>query len=460
MIGALLQADVAEIIRSKNWHELREAFSELEPADIADLITDVPAEEKGIIFRVLPREQAANVFEYLPLEQQQDLVQSLSGGQVHAILNEMSPDDRTRLLEELPAEVTRQLLETLSPAELREARQLLGYPEETAGRYMTPEYVALRPHLSASEAIDAIRRNGRDKETLSNIYLVDERGLLLDDIRLGSIILANPATRLSDIKDRSVVSVPATADREEALRTFEKYDRTALPVTDAAGQMLGIITIDDMLDVAEQEATEDIHKMGGMAALDEPYVSAPLWTMFRKRGVWLSVLFLGQMLTATVMERFEGALNQALVLTLFIPLIISSGGNSGSQATSLIIRALAVGEVRLRDWWRVLRREFACALLLGLWLGVMGLGRVQLWHTMGWQDYSLHATRVAITVAMTLVGVVLWGSLVGSMLPFILSRLGLDPATSSAPFVATLVDVTGLIIYFTIAILVLSGTLL
>jgi magnesium transporter len=460
MIVELLHADIEQIIRAKNWHELRAAFSELDPNDIAELMRDVPLEDKGVIFRILPRQQAAEVFEYLPFDQQQELLQAFSSAQVQAILDDMSPDDRTRLLEELPAEVTRRLLETLSPEELAQARVLLGYPEETAGRYMTPEYVALRPDMTAAEALEHIRRNGRGKETLGVVYVLDERGKLVDDMLLGTIVLADPQTKLEDVHDRPMVSVPATADREKVLKAFERYDRAALPVTDETGQMLGIITIDDMLDVAEEEATEDMQKLGGVQALDEPYISISLWKMFRKRFVWLSVLFVGQMLTATVMERFEGALAQALVLTIFIPLIISSGGNSGSQATSLIIRAMALGEVALRDWWRVLRREILCSLMLGLWLGLIGLLRVQFWHTMGWQHYTDFAFLVALTVAVTLTGVVLWGSVVGSMLPFMLRRLGLDPATSSAPFVATLVDVTGLIIYFSVALLLLRGTLL
>jgi magnesium transporter len=282
----------------------------------------------------------------------------------------------------------------------------------------------------------------------------------MHDLRLGTLVLADPQARLADVKDRNLVSLPATAGRDEILEAFEKYDRVALPVTDGQGRMLGIITVDDVLDVAEQQATEDMQKLGGMEALDEPYATVSIWEMFRKRGVWLGVLFFGQMLTATVMEGFDKKLQAAAVLTAFIPLIISSGGNSGSQATSLIIRALAVREVTLKDWWLVLRREIVCGLLLGALLGSLGLARVHLWQFLGWSDYTVHYAFVALTIGLTLIGVVLWGSLVGSMLPFVLRRLGLDPATSSAPFVATLVDVTGLLIYFTMALLILRGTLL
>jgi magnesium transporter len=460
MIGTVIQADLEEIIRSKNWDDLRAALSEFEPADVAEIMMDLPPEDTGVIFRVLQRERAAAVFSYLPLEHQEVLVRSLSNDQVRSILDQMTPDDRTRLLEELPAEVTRKLLESLSPAELKAARELLGYPPETAGRYMTPEYVALDRDLTAEQAIQQIRRTGRGKETLNAVYVLDKDGRLMHDLRLGSVVLADPQVRLADLKDRNLVSLPATADREEVLQTFEKYDRVVVPVTDGQGHMLGIITVDDVLDVAEQEATEDMQKMGGMEALDEPYTTVSVWEMFRKRGVWLGVLFFGQMLTATVMEGFEKPLERAFILTAFIPLIISSGGNSGSQATSLIIRALAVREVTLKDWWLVMRREIACGLLLGALLGILGLCRVHVWQWLGWTDYTSHYALVALTIGLTLVGVVLWGSLVGSMLPFVLRRLGLDPATSSAPFVATLVDVTGLLIYFTMAVLILRGTLL
>jgi magnesium transporter len=271
MIGTVIQADLEEIIRNKNWDELREALSEFESADIAEIIMDLPPEEQGVVFRVLPRERASSVFSYLPLENQEELVRSLSNEQVRGILDQMTPDDRTRLLEELPAEVTRRLLESLSPEELRAARELLGYPPETAGRFMTPEYVALRPDMTAAEALEHIRRTGRGKETLNVVYVVDPAtGKLVDDLRLGAIVLAEPQTKLSELDDKQLVSIPAMADREEVLQTFEKYDRVALPVTDAGGQMLGIITVDDVLDVAEQEATEDIQKMGASEELYAP----------------------------------------------------------------------------------------------------------------------------------------------------------------------------------------------
>lgn len=460
MIGSVLQADIEQIIRSRNWEELREAFSELNPTDIAEVLIDLPIEDKGIIFRVLPREQAALVFSYLPLDDQEELVVSLSSAQVQSLLNEMTPDDRTRLLEELPAEVTRKLLETLSPEELKSARQLLGYPEGTAGRYMTPEYVAIRPQSTAQEAIEQIRRTGRGKETLGVIYIVDENGKLLDDSRLGSIVLADPQAPVIDIDERPTVSVKATDPVDEVVSAFEKYDRVALPVVDSAGHMLGIITVDDVLDIAQAKATHEMQRMGGMEALDAPYMEVGFWSMARKRGGWLAALFLGEMLTATAMGHFEDEIKRAAVVALFVPLIISSGGNSGSQATSLIIRSLALQELKLRDWLKVFLREIGSGLVLGCFLGIIGFLRIIFWYEMGWHNYEGHPVMMGLTVWVSLIGVVAFGSTVGSMLPFILRKLGFDPATSSAPFVATLVDVTGLCIYFYVALLILRTTIL
>jgi magnesium transporter len=372
----------------------------------------------------------------------------------------MTPDDRTRLLEELPSEVTRRLLETLPPEELKLARTLLGYPEGSAGRVMTPKYASLPPDMTAREALEYIRRNGRGKETLNVVYVVDAEGKLIEDLKLGALVLANPDTKVVDIEDRALVSIPATASRQEVLETFKKYDRIALPVVDADGHMVGIITLDDVVDVAEQRATEEIQKMGGMEALDAPYLDVGFWSMVKKRGGWLAALFLGETLTATAMGKFEHEIEKAAVVALFVPLIISSGGNSGSQATSLIIRSLALKEVRLRDWFRVLHKEIFSGLALGVFLGMIGFVRIIIWHYLGWADYRGHPYQMGLTVWLALIGVVGFGSIVGAMLPFLLRKLGFDPATSSAPFVATLVDVTGLCIYFLVAMLVLRNTLL
>lgn len=459
MLGKLLKPEYDELVRSKDWATLRETFSGMHPADIAEVIEDFPPEESGLLFRLLPRDTASEVFEYLPLDQQTEVVGRLGTEQLVNLLNEMAPDDRTRLFEELPAEVTKRVLATLRPEELKVARQLLGYPEKTAGRYMTPEYLAIRPTMTASEALAYIRAHGKDRETLNVIYVTDEKGLLLDDIRLATLVLAPPDARVADLKDLQMVSIPATAHRDELVSLFEKYDRVALPVTDSRGVLVGIITVDDVLDVAEEQATEDIHRMGGMEALEAPYLDLGLGQMLRKRAGWLSLLFLGEMLTASAMGYFEHEIERAAVLALFIPLIISSGGNSGSQATSLIIRSLALREMQLRDWWRVLGREILSGLALGSLLGALGMTRILLWPNRQ-ALYTEHYLMVGLTVAGSLVGVVAFGSVAGAMLPFLLRRLGLDPATASAPAVATLVDVSGLVIYFSVASLLLRGLLL
>jgi magnesium transporter len=451
---------VRELIRTQNYDQLRRELCEIHFSDVADMIIELPPEEEAVIFRVLPKEQASAVFSYLPLDAQEELIHSLSSNVMLGIVDNMTPDDRVRLLEELPAEVTRRLLDSLSPEELKSARLLLGYPENRAGRYMTPEYVTVKPEMTAAQALEQIRRTGRGKETLNIVYIVDNEGKLVEDIRLGSLVLAEPNTPLMDIQDPPMISVKVTDDREELLRTFKKYDRVALPVTDDAGKMLGIITIDDVLDVAEARNTEEMQRMGGSETLDAPYPSVSIGTMVRKRGGWLSALFLGEMLTATAMSYFEAEIAKAVVLALFVPLIISSGGNSGSQASSLIIRALALRELRLRDWFRVFGREILSGLLLGSLLGAIGFLRIVLWQRLHLTNYGLHYMLVAITVWVSLVGVVMFGTLAGAMLPFILRRLGFDPATSSAPFVATLVDVTGLVIYFTVAFFIMRGTLL
>lgn len=460
MIGNLIQPEFDDMIARQAWGELREAVMALEPADAADLLIDLPVQTEGVVFRVLPKDRAAEVFSYLPLEHQEELIRALSSEQTRSLLEQMTPDDRARLFEELPPDITRRLLDTLSPAELKATRDLLGYPADTAGRFMTPEYVALKPAMTAGEAIAWARQRARGLETIATMYVVDERGVLLDDIRLSALVLADPQTKVTDIKDRGLVKIPVSSTLEEVIAAFDRYDRVTLPVTDENGIMLGIITIDDVLDAAQRQATEEMHRIGGSEALDAPYFETAVPTMLRKRGVWLSVLFVGEMLTATAMGQFEHQISKAVVLALFVPLIISSGGNTGSQAATIIIRALAVGEMTPSNWWRVMKRELISGATLGGWLGVLGFLRIAIWQWLGWADYTAHWPLVGLTVALSLVGVVLFGTVVGSMLPLLLRRFKLDPATSSAPFVATLVDVSGVLIYFTAALILLRGTLL
>ena len=465
VVGKILEPEIRSLIEARNFGALREVFREWPPADVAEVILDMPEDEQVIIFRVLPHALAADVFEYLDIDAQQKLLRAMAHEQVVGILNEMAPDDRTALLEELPSAAARQLIQLLTPEERRVATALLGYPEDSVGRLMTPDFIAVKEDWTVQQVLDYIREHGQDSETLNVIYVVDDRGKLIDDIRMREFLLRPLTAKVSQIRDETFVALNVNDSQQDALNVFRRYDRVALPVLDSSGVLVGIVTSDDMLDVAEKEATEDIQKFGGMEALNEPYMRIPLWRMVRKRAGWLIILFLGETLTATAMANYQAELAKALVLALFLPLIISSGGNSGSQASTLMIRAMALGEVTLRDWWHVMRREVQAGILLGAILGAIGVVRVGAWAIVGEQylhrqPYGAHWPLVALTVGVALVGVVLWGTLSGSMLPFILRRVGADPAASSAPFVATLVDVTGLIIYFSIALLIMRGVLL
>lgn len=451
MIKELLLPEIQELISAHKWADLRDIMEEWPVAEIADLMMDQEQTERVVFFRILPRHLSSDVFAYLDTEYQNALINDLNAEETRHLLANLAPDDRTMLLGELPGQVTQRLLNLLSPQDLKEVRQLLGYPEDSVGRLMTPDYVAVRPNWTIAQAIDHIRQMGKTSETINVIYVTDTRWMLIDSLDLSALILAKPDDLISDIMDEQYVSITASEDREVAVDMLKKYDKIVLPVVDSSGILLGIVTVDDLLDVAEEEATEDFQKMGGVSALDTSYLNADIWTLFKKRSGWLAVLFLGQMFTASAMERFESELSTLLALAIFIPLIISSGGNSGSQATSLIIRAMAVGDIELKDWWKVMRREAIVGLILGVFLSVIGLLRVLSWEYFGFYDYDGSSMLIALTVAVALVGVVSWGSLVGSMLPFLLRRLKLDPATSSAPFVATLVDVTGLLIYFSAA---------
>ena len=460
MVGKLLAPEIKSLIDARDFNALRELFREWPPADVAEVILDLPDDEQVIIFRVLPAALAADVFEYIGIEEQQNLLRAMAHEQVVGILNEMSPDDRTALLEEMPSAAARQLIKLLTPEERRIATSLLGYPEGSVGRLMTPDFIAVDEDWTVQQVLDYVRTYGHDSETLNLVYVVDEQGKLIDDVRMREFLLRPLTTKVSEIRDENFAALKVNDSQEEALNVFRKYDRVALPVVDSNGVLVGIVTSDDMLDVAEEEATEDIQKLGGLEALDEPYTTIPFLRMVKKRATWLIVLFLGEMLTATAMQGYNGEIEKAAILAMFLPLIISSGGNSGSQATTLVIRAMALGELRLRDWWRVVRKELLSGFSLGLILGTIGFFRISLWQYLHIFDYGNYHWLIALTVGEALIGVVLWGTLSGAMLPFLLRRLGLDPATSSAPFVATLVDVTGLVIYFNVALFILRGTLL
>jgi len=404
--------------------------------------------------------RAASVFKILELSNQKSIIWQLPPHKTAALLNELPPDDRTDFLEELPSNVVRELIKLLNAEERKIALSLLGYPENSVGRLMTPDYVYVYENNTVAEVLETIRRKGKDSETIDVIYVINKEGELLDDIRIREFLLASPEKKVRELMDDRVIALNAYDDQEKANEVFKMNNRVALPVVSKSNKLLGIVTIDDILWVASEEFSEDMQKMGGTEALDEPYLEMPILRLFKKRIVWLVVLFLGEMLTATAMAYFEDEIAKAVVLALFVPLIISSGGNTGSQASTLIIQAMAVGEITISDWWRVIRREIVSGLLLGLVLGVIGFLRIAIWHSISPTLYGEHWMSIAFTVGIALVGVVLWGTISGSMLPILLKKLGADPAVSSAPFVATLVDVTGLVIYFSVAFLILSGKLL
>jgi magnesium transporter len=459
MDKTVLASDVQTLLDNRQFAKLRQALQSWHPNDLAELIDALSEQDRAIVFRILPREVASDVFEYLEFETQSSLLRALGHEEVANILNDMAPDDRTALLEELPGPAAKQLIELLTADERKVAQSLLGYPKESVGRLMTPDYVAVKSAWTVQEVLDHIRTHGKDKESLNVIYVIDEQGRLVEDIRIRDILLADPRSRVRDIADGQYTCLLVTDEKEKAVELFKKYDRVALPVVNGDRFLIGIVTIDDVMDIVEDQYTEDLQKFGGLEALDYPYTSTPLWEMVKRRAGWLTVLFLGEMLTATAMAFFENELAKAVVLALFVPLIISSGGNSGSQAATLIIRAMVTGELEPKDWKMVFWRESLSGLILGSILGVIGFLRILIW-TRFTDIYGPHWFLVGATVALSLLGVVLWGTLTGSMLPFILKRFKFDPAASSAPFVATLVDVAGLVIYFSIAILVLRGTLL
>lgn len=451
--------DISSLIGRRDFSALKKYLEPWLPLDLAPLLAELAVEELATLFRCSSKELAAATFGYLSTEVQHKLIKLLNQEQAAALLNALPPDDRTAFFDEMPLDVAIQMLSLLSPEERLVAKELLAYPKDSVGRMMTMDYVAVHPEWTVREALEFVRTHGYDRETLNLIYVVDDRGRLIDDVRVRRFLLAAPDTPVKTLMDGNFPVLSAIDDRETALELFRKYDRVALPVTDSSGKLVGIVTVDDILDVASEEATEDIQKLGGSEALDEPYTTISLFKMVKKRASWLVVLFLGEMLTATAMSYFEDEIAKAVVLALFVPLVISSGGNAGSQAATLVIRSLALGEFKLNQWWRIMRRELAAGFMLGLILGVIGFLRIVVWSQFS-DIYGPHWMLVGATVGCALVGIVLWGSLMGSMLPLALKRLGFDPATSSAPFVATLVDVTGLVIYFTVAYGFMRGVLL
>jgi magnesium transporter len=454
-----IQARFEEVIASEDKLKIKEFLNHQNISDVANLIYDNEEYETQIISH-LSMHRAASVFKILELPTQKRIIKHLPAFTTAELLNELPADDRTSFLSELPSNAVRELVKTLNPEERKITLSLLGYPEGSVGRLMTPDYVYVYEHDTVDEVLSTIRKYAKGSETIDVIYVINDKGKLLDDIRIKDFIMASPDKKVNELMDGRFIALHAEDDQEVANEAFKMNNRVALPVVSKSNKLLGIVTIDDVLWVANEEFSEDMQKMGGTEALDEPYLEMPLVKLFRKRIGWLVILFLGEMFTATAMGYFEDEIQKAVVLALFIPLIISSGGNTGSQASTLIIQAMAVGEITLANWWRVMRREIIQGVMLGTVLGVIGFTRVMIWAKILPNVYGSHEFRIGLTVGFSLLGVVLWGTLTGSMLPLLLKKLGADPAVSSAPFVATLVDVTGLVIYFSFAYIFLQGILL
>jgi magnesium transporter len=443
--------------------ELQEALGELRAADIAEALKELPPEAAAKVMASLSFDLAVQVFDEPELTRHRcAIIQRIEPRKVGPLIEAMSADQQADLFREVPLDERPRLLATVSESTRASLQKLLRYPSETAGGIMTTEYVSVPSDWDVGRALALISEVGGRKETVYAIYIVDpDTQALVHVVSLRELMTSGREEKVLELGNRrSPLTVTADIDREEAARLISKYNLLAIPVVDAERRMLGIVTVDDVIDALVEETTEDVQRFGGMEALDAPYMEIGFGEMIKKRAGWLCALFVSEMLTATAMQRFQGEIERAAVLAMFIPLVMSSGGNSGSQATSLVIRALALQELKLKDWWRIALRELPTGLVLGAILGVIGFTRIVLWQNLHIFSYGPHYFLLAIAVGFALVGIVAFGSLAGSMLPFLLKRIGFDPASASAPFVATLVDVTGLVIYFSVAFLVLRGTLL
>ena len=460
-VAALLAPDILNLL-DEHPESIAAETEEMHPADLADVAEALPRERVAELLSALPSERAADVLEYLNEDLRAEVLEAMSTRQAAELVTQMTPDDRADVLEEMEEDRADEILSEIPEQAREETERLLAYEPESAGGLMTTEFVSVSEDTRVEEALAAVRRiaRGGRREAMHAIYATDQEGRVKGVMSLHELLAAPDGAFVRDVAWEEVVTVPPTADRAEVAQLTQNYDLVVLPVVDDEHRILGVVTVDDVIDALVEEHTEDVQRFGGMEALDEPYMQIGFWRMIRKRGGWLCALFVSEMLTATAMQHFQIELEKAIMLTLFIPLIMSSGGNSGSQATSLIIRAMALGEVRLRDWWRIASRELPAGFVLGAILGIIGFFRIVAWQRLGIFNYHEHYMLLATTVAVALTGVVTFGSLAGSMLPFVLRRVGFDPASASAPFVATLVDVTGLSIYFYVALFFLRGTLL
>lgn len=460
MIVHLLKPEFEELIEAKDWVALKDILNDVPAVDVAELLEELEARVAIVIFRLLKKQKAADVFTYLSSGKGLELLNMFSAQQLSEVMSNLEPDERVALMEELPGHLTQRVMNSMKPEDRIQAQKLLGYPEESVGRLMTPRYVRVKKDWTIQKAMDHIRRFGHSVETVNVIYVVDAEEHLIDDLRLNQLILADLEAPISSLMDESFEALSAFDDQEDAVKMLSKYDRVAMPVVDSDGILVGIVTVDDVIDVAEEETTEDMQLMAGMDALDDYYSQTSVFEMVKKRIGWLAFLFVGQLFTTTAMGAYESVIANAVFLSLFIPMIISSGGNSGSQAATLIIRALATDDIDKNEWMKVLGRELLSGLMLGGIMAVIGFFVIVGWGYLVSDTLSQELILSAMVVGLSLIGVVLWGNISGSMLPFALSKLGLDPAVTSAPFVSTLSDVMGIIIYFSIAIALLQGVVL
>lgn len=432
----------------------------IHPTEVAKMLSTVPDDAALKGFRALPTSTQVKVFPYLELLLQKKIIKALTKPRAAFILNDLSSDDRIAFYSSLKGVERSNFLELLSDKHRGAVHDILGYPENSVARLINTEFATITTELTIAQANEHLRNNHKDSEAANVIYVVDDEGKLIDDIPVRRFILNDPNKKVADILDGFCVTLKMTDTKEDAVAKFKEYDRVVLPVTNAENVLLGVLTVDDVMDAAEQRDTKEIQNFGGVEGLDHPYVKTAFFTLIKKRATWLIVLFVGEMLTATAMGYFDAEISKAVVLALFVPLIISSGGNSGSQAATLIIRAMALKELTIKDWWFVMRREVLSGLTLGFILGTIGFIRIAVWEELHLYHYGEHWLLLAITIFFSLIGIVMWGTLSGSMIPIVLKKCKLDPATSSAPLVATLVDVTGLVIYFSIAAIILKGTIL
>jgi magnesium transporter len=435
-------------------------ISDKHPADIAEHLSILDKKERNLSFLMLSGDKKAEVFPYFENSIQEDIIKSLGDKELSEVLNKINPDDRTKIFEKFPDQLIKNLISLLNEQEKETALNLIGYDKDSIARLMTPHYIQVKKNWSVSRVLMHIKKYGKKAETLNYVYVIDENNKLIDDLKIGQLLMAEETDTMLKLMGSNFVAITTTTPMAEAFEIFEKYDRSALPIITENGTLVGIVTIDDVIDNIKLRDTHVIQKFGGVEGMDLSYTKTPILSLVSKRAVWLVILFLGEMMTASAMGYFDGEIEKAIVLTLFIPLIISSGGNSGSQAASLIIRAMALKELKLKDWWYVMKKEILSGFLLGGILGIIGFLRILMWQNMGIYDYGIYWFYIALSVSISLVFIVLWGTLTGSLIPFLLRKIGLDPATASAPFVATLVDVTGLVIYFSISALLLSGKLL